>query len=198
MGASSIGAFGAYAGVSALSSGVTIDSAQSFMGNQSMWQGESGGTMGVYYNVYSSYFVGVFGEFGGATSGKFVGVSFDISGATHYGWLRFDTNATNDEWTLVDMSYNKTAGDEVNTGVTVSVDEVSEINVGVNTLNNAINITTDALNSKVDVINMQGQVVASEVITSNTTSIANTFASGVYIINIVDANGNAVSKKITL
>ena len=86
----------------------------------------------------------------------------------------------------------------VRLSINVSVDEVAEINVGVNTLNNAINITTDALNSKVDVINMQGQVVASKVITSNTTSIANTFASGVYIVNIVDANGKAVSKKITL
>ena len=109
-----------------------------------------------------------------------------------------DVNADISEFTVVDMSYNKTPGDEVNTGVTVSVDEVADINVGVNTLNNAINITTDALNSKVDVINMQGQVVASEVITSNTTSIANTFASGVYIVNIIDSNGNAVSKKITL
>ena len=45
---------------------------------------------------------------------------------------------------------------------------------------------------------MQGQVVASELITSTNTTIANNFAKGVYIVNIVDNNGKAVSKKVTL
>ena len=118
IGSSSNGMFSG-PGATALNSGYTIDSSASFMSNKTLtWGSAYGGTMGVYYNVYSGSLIGNGGEFGGGVNGKFVGISFDVSGNTHYGWLRFNTNSTNDSWTLVDMAYDCLPGTAITTGVT--------------------------------------------------------------------------------
>lgn len=184
--------------VSVLNNGDIVDSGATFMSNTSMWQGATGGNMMVYYNIYSSYYVGSWGSWTGGIDSKYVGLEFDISGSTHYGWARFSIPADGSSWTLEKVGYEATADTGIEIGANpVSVEE-NATQFNVNTADGNINITTDAVNSTVNVINMQGQVVASEVINSSNTVIANNFAKGVYIVNIVDNKGKAVSKKVTL
>jgi hypothetical protein len=154
-----------------------------------------------FYGFWIPAFGSSFGQFGDGSS-KFVGVEFEnqSSGDTHYGWLRFTNVAQNgSSWTLVDMAYNTVAGEQIVTGQTLSVKE-NKRNMNVFADANNISIMTDGslMNAKVDVVNMLGQTVANTVITSNTTSIANTFGSGIYIVRISDEKGKAITRKIKL
>jgi hypothetical protein len=110
-----------------------------------------------------------------------------------------DVEQDGSSWTLVDMAYNSVAGEQIVTGQTLSVKE-NKRNTNIFVDADNINIITDAslMNAKVDVVNMLGQTVASTVITSNTTSINNTFGSGVYIVRISDENGKVITRKIKI
>jgi hypothetical protein len=180
--------------VAKLAAGVTLDSTTPFAvagvwSNGASYGGAFGGT---YYAAYT------WGSFWAGETG-FVGVAFDISGATHYGWLRVTPSADFGTWTLVDMAYNATAGEAIVTGQTLNVKE-NKRNMNVFADANNINIMTDGslMNAKVDVVNMLGQTVANTVITSNTTSIANTFGSGIFIVRISDDKGKAITRKIKI
>jgi hypothetical protein len=185
-----------------LAAGVTLDSTTPFA-VAGVWAGgaENGGAFGGFYSyTYYGYgpYSGSWGSFWAGQTG-FVGVSFDISGATHYGWLRVTPSADFATWTLVDMAYNATPDEAIVTGQTLNVKE-NKRNMNVFADANTINIMTDGslMNAKVDVVNMLGQTVANTVITSNTTSIANTFGSGIYIVRISDEKGKAITRKIKI
>ncbi len=183
-----------------LAAGVTLDSATTFA-VAGVWSGGagSGGAFGGFYSYATSgggVNSGSWGNFWAGQTG-FVGVSFDISGATHYGWLRVTPSADFATWTLVDMAYNATAGEPIVTGQTVAVKE-NKAKFGISATENSLEIASDAslMNASVEVVNMLGQTVATATISSNTTSIAKTFGSGIYIVRIVDEKGKAITRKV--
>jgi hypothetical protein len=187
--------------VYAMNAGMVVNSTgYSFVSSSAALAGEFK-VNGTFYGFPVTLYEGSFGQFGdGAT--KFVGVEFEnqVTGDIHYGWLRFkDVEQDGSSWTLVDMAYNSVAGEQIVTGQTLNVKE-NKRNMNVFADANNINIMTDGslMNAKVDVVNMLGQTVANTVITSNTTSINNTFGSGIFIVRISDENGNVISKKIKI
>jgi hypothetical protein len=179
-----------------LASGVLIDASQSYF--DAGYFKQMVGTIS-YVNYPSFNYT--FGDpnFVGAGD-KFVGVRFDISGNTHYGWLRF-TNISVDasSWTLVDMAYESTPDQGILTGDTgpLALKE-SKAKIGISATENSLEISSDAslMNASVEVVNMLGQTVATATISSNTTSIAKTFGSGIYIVTIIDEKGKAITRKV--
>ena len=187
--------------VYAMNAGMVVNSTgYSFVSSSAALAGEFK-VNGTFYGFPITLYEGSFGQFGdGAT--KFVGVEFEnqATGDIHYGWLRFeDVEQDGSSWTLVDMAYNSVAGEQIVTGQTLNVKE-NKRNMNVFADANNINIMTDGslMNAKVDVVNMLGQTVANTVITSNTTSINNTFGSGIYIVRISDDKGKAITRKIKI
>jgi hypothetical protein len=137
-----------------------------------------------------------FGNF--SRNDKYSGVEFFIDGNIHYGWLRFkNVKKDGSAWTLVEMAYNDNPGEEI-----LSINQLLNKSTSLSIVSDAnkINIMTDAslMNAKVDVVNMLGQTVANTVITSNTTSINNTFGSGIFIVRISDDKGKAITRKIKI
>lgn len=197
---SSNGMFG-YPGVKGLGSAYLIDSnASVWYGNYNLVWGGYGGTMGVYYNVYSGAYLGNEGDFGGTTSGKFVGVNFDISGARHYGWLRFETNATNDSWTLVDMAYDATPGTPITTGfIPLNVNKNQKQDFNLFATESELNIFTDIdmINSILTVIDMSGKVLINQKITSTHEKIQHYLPKGVYVVRLSNQD-SIISNKVII
>jgi hypothetical protein len=100
---------------------------------------------------------------------------------------------------LVDMAYNSEAGEPIDTGQTLNVKE-NKRNTNIFVDADNVNIMTDGslMNAKVDVVNMLGQSVAKTVITSNSTAIAKSFGSGIFIVRISDENGKVITRKIKI
>lgn len=191
--------------VGKLDAGVIINSTVPNLGlnsagsNNSGWYWSNGGNFGgASYNPPYNSSDGWGQEWAGGQTG-FVGVEFDISGATHYGWIRIQMDADFGAWEVIDMAYNATADEQIITGQTLNVKENKRnMNVFVDADN--VNIMTDGslMNAKVDVVNMLGQSVAKTVITSNATSLAKSFGSGIFIVRISDENGKVITRKIKI
>ncbi len=196
-----IGTSGSYVNtVYAMNAGMVVNSTYYGFISQGALAGKFE-VIATFYGVPITVYEGSFGQFGdGAT--KFVGVEFEIplTGDTHYGWLRFkDVEQDGSSWTLVDMAYNTVAAESIVTGQTLSVKE-SKAKFGISATENSLEIASDAslMNASVEVVNMLGQTVATTTISSNTTSIAKTFGSGIYIVRIIDEKGKAITRKIRL
>ena len=86
---------GAYVYPFAFNSGDTIKSTLQFNFGSSQ-------SMASYFGSGSSY-----GNFLGQTD-KFIGLQFYIGAQLHYGWARFDVDATASQFTIKDYAYNST------------------------------------------------------------------------------------------
>lgn len=162
-----------------------------------VFQSQSSFSLGALFYISSSFQGQISGDFNKGKN-QYIGVQFDINGSSHLGWIRININSA-ESWTIKDWAYEDQANTDIIAGGNgLAVNENSNMDLSINSADGNINITTDALNSKVDVVNMQGQIVASTVITSNTTTISNDFAKGVYVVNIYDNKGKAVTRKIMI
>ncbi|WP_298893253.1 T9SS type A sorting domain-containing protein [uncultured Psychroserpens sp.] len=132
----------------------------------------------------------------------FIGLRFNIGGSIHYGWARLDVGAGPlDTWTVKDFAYNQTANQSIMAGQqTLSVETNILENVRIVALNKSIGLynLTDTANYKL--FSMTGKQVLEGTVTDNTYVIeANTVASGVYIIELIDVNSKAaIRKKVVL
>ncbi|MCD2258045.1 T9SS type A sorting domain-containing protein [Psychroserpens luteolus] len=183
---------GTYAYPFVLNSGDVISSGGSAWNNN----GFSGGFQSLNYGSSCSI-----GNWCGVTDG-FIGLRFNIGGSTHYGWARLDVPTDNSTaWTIKDMAYNQTANQSILAGQqTLSVETTIFNDVKIVALNKSIGLynLTDTANYKL--FSMTGKQVLEGTVTDNTYVIeANTVASGVYIIELIDVNSKAtIRKKVVL
>lgn len=143
---------------------------------------------------------GSFGNFGDGSE-KFIGIKFDISGSTHYGWMRFrDVAQDGSSWTLVDFAYNDTEEGELYTGVTVSLDDISEIEFDLISSEESINIVggSEILNSTISIVNMEGKTVLNTQLNDTNSTVNHNLSKGIYIVNIISTKGKAISRKIKI
>ncbi|WP_298754034.1 T9SS type A sorting domain-containing protein [uncultured Psychroserpens sp.] len=183
---------GTYAYPFVLNSGDVISSGGSAWNNN----GFSNGFQSLNYGSSCSI-----GNWCGVTDG-FIGLRFNIGGSTHYGWARLDVPTDNSmAWTIKDMAYNQTANQSILAGQqTLSVETTIFNDVKIVALNKSIGLynLTDTTNYKL--FSMTGKQVLKGTVNDNTYVIeANTVASGVYIIELIDVNSKAaIRKKVVL
>ena len=193
-----IGAVPSYKYPFALNSGYTISN-----GN-SNWQSGAGWQFLNYTN--SSKPNGCsFGSDSGWCSGedKFLGLKFllDRTGTDYYyGWAKVQIPDASDlsTWYIKEYAYNDTPGEPINAGQTVLGIDDNELSsrVKVVTLNKSIGLYNLPETTNYKLFSMTGQEVLTGETNNNAYVIeAKTLASGVYIVEIEDANSNAVMRK---
>jgi hypothetical protein len=178
-----------------------IDADANFDVVSNVWFGGSSYGSGVFGGGYRKNIAGSVGSWGplGDKTGIFIGVEFDILGNTHYGWMKLDVSKRHNTWKLVSHGYETQPDTPIKVPNPLSVTD-KETTFSLYYDESVINVLSDAslMNAKVDVVNMLGQTVANTVITSNTTSINNTFGSGIFIVRISDDKGKAITRKIKM
>lgn len=178
------------AGIAAMNTGVLVDSGASFSGS---------GALGYSINItgiYSANYAG--GNFLG-TSDKYLGISFMNGANTHYGWIRLDVASDASTITIKDYAYNTVAGEGINTGQTLGLDNVSmEEKVSFKSMLDKamINVTPDLLGSTISIVDMSGrEVSATKIEDVNTTVSYEGMDAGIYNL-VVKAEAGNVSKKV--
>jgi len=141
---------------------------------------------------------------GGVVDG-FVGlrIRFVAAGPFHYGWARLDITASpTATYTLKDFAYESTPGAPITIPdpATLGVEDNQFSNIKIIALNKSIALYNLNTNTSYKLFSMTGQVVMEGNINSDTHVIeANSAASGIYIIELVDNESNAtIKKKIVL
>lgn len=185
----------------ALSSGAVISS-----GNAN-WQSASGGWQSLAWNS-TSLPVCNFSSNWCDTSEKFLGLKFQLETGTeiYFGWARVKINTANTpgDFTILDYAYNATdtddngIGDPINAGqITLGIDDndlASRVKVVALNKSIALYNLPEATNYKL--FSMTGQEVLKGQSNGSTSVIeAKTLASGVYIVEIADADSSAVLRK---
>ncbi len=132
---------------------------------------------------------------------KYLGLKFNIGTDTHYGWARLRVDSST-SYVIKDYAYNATQtipgqGDPINAGQTtlgLQDNELSKIKIVA--LNKSITLFNLPQQTNYRLFSLTGQSVLDGKITNNTYVIeANTLATGVYIIELEDADSNAVIRK---
>jgi len=202
--------------INAISSNASIfavflnsNSSNSFLGSQpnytypfAMNAGDpiSSGQAGWYNNGTLNYVSCLYGagssNWCGVTD-KFLGLRFDVGGNTHYGWARLDVSASGDSFTIKDYAYNSTPGAPINAGQTLSTNEFENNNTRIVALNKSIALYNLPQSIEYKVVDITGKsVMSGNLVASDSYVIeANTLANGVYIVELFDANSNAIIRK---
>ena len=153
---------------------------------------------------YNSCYWGNGGDYNNwcSVTDKYLGLRFLIGGEIHYGWARLDVLSMPGNWILKDYAYNKTQtipgqGDPINAGQTVlGIEDNAFSEIKIVALNKSIALFNLPQETEYRVFNMAGQAVLDGKITNDTHVIeANTLASGIYIIELANANSKAVIRK---
>lgn len=179
---------GAYVYPFALNSGDTIKSTLQFNFGSSQ-------SMASYFGSGYSY-----GNFLGQTD-KFIGLQFYIGAQLHYGWARFDVDATASQFTIKDYAYNSVPNAYILAG---------EMPVGIteNALNNVTSIyssnknivikflSEELIQTDVKITNALGQEIHCASINNKETSIDMTNEkTGIYFVTI-NQEGIVYTKKV--
>jgi len=183
----------------ALNSGDVISSGQSAWNNN----GFSAGYMSLNWNysldVNGTIYGAIDGNFTDVTD-KFIGLRFELNGQTHYGWARLDVNIDGTTWVVKDYAFNSTPGAAINAGQTLGVAESNVNNIKIVASDKNISLFNLPNDTSYQLFSTSGQSVAKGNTTGSTFVIeANSFASGIYILELNDIITNAVlTKKIVL
>ena len=172
---------GAYVYPFALNSGDTIKSTLQFNFGSSQ-------SMASYFGSSSSY-----GNFIGQTD-KFVGLQFYIGAQLHYGWARFDVDATASQFTIKDYAYNSIPNAYILAGeMPVGINE-SAMSATTSVFSSNKNImihflTAKLVNADVKITNSIGQQVYSAGLNNkeNTIDLSKETA-GIYFVTISQEN----------
>lgn len=126
----------------------------------------------------------------------FMGFHFQIGANTHYGWARVQV-ATNPLTMIVkDYAYNSVAGEAIDAGQTLSVEENELSNIKITALNKTIALLNLPENTNYKLYSITGKSVLEGKTSSNSYVIkGNSLADGIYIIELTDSNSNAVIRK---
>ncbi|MCA6363389.1 MAG: T9SS type A sorting domain-containing protein [Bacteroidetes bacterium] len=135
-------------------------------------------------------------------SDKYIGVRFAAGSQTHYGWARLSVSADGGTITLKEYAYNTTAGQGIVAGQTTAVGVAEQpagtpaVHVYDRTL--FVNLTPEMqLGGTLQVFNTTGQVVYTESINEASMRISlGDLASGVYLVQVIQPNGEVVTRKI--
>lgn len=196
-GASSSGSF-AYP--FALNSGAIISNGQAQWNNTGFSSGYSILNANVVIDLGGTNYSLSAGNFINVTD-KFVGLRFDLSGETYYGWARLDVNTDGTNWVIKDYAYNSTPDQPINAGqTTLGINEQTFNAIKVVALNKSIGLYNLPEATNYTLISVSGQSVLKGATTGHSYVIeANSIANGIYVLELVDTNTNAiVRKKITI
>jgi hypothetical protein len=144
-------------------------------------------------NYYSSQWCGV--------TDKYLGLRFQIAGATHYGWARLDVNQDSGSgWLIKDYAYNSVAGEAINAGQTLSIDEHAINEIKIVSLNKSIALYNLPENTDYKLLDISGKSVMHGSINDHTYVIeANGISNGIYIVELTDTyTKSVIRKKIVL
>jgi hypothetical protein len=137
-------------------------------------------------------------------SDKYIGVRFAAGSQTHYGWARLSVSADGGTITLKEYAYNTVAGQGIVAGQTntVGVAEQSAGTPAVHVYDRTlfVNLTPQMqLGGTLQVFNTTGQAVYTENINEASMRISlGELASGVYLVQVIQPNGEVVTRKIYL
>ena len=135
---------------------------------------------------------------------KYLGLRFKIGTNTHYGWIRLDVDITTANWKIKDYAYNATLSAIPNQGEPILAGEGLPLGIDDNVFSK---IKIVALNKSIALFNLPqttnyklftitGQSVLDGKTDNDTYVIdAKTLSSGIYIIELKDANSKAVIRK---
>jgi Secretion system C-terminal sorting domain len=128
---------------------------------------------------------------------KYLGLRFIIGEDIHYGWARLDVGEDGSFWVIKDYAYNATPNEAINAGqLPLSIDDNELSKIKIVALNKSITLFNLPQTTNYKIFNMTGQIVLDGEITNSTYVIeANTLATGVYIIELQEAESNAVIRK---
>ena len=129
---------------------------------------------------------------------KYLGLRFKIGVDTHYGWARLDAAFTPNVggFTIKDYYYNPNAGQSIQAGMTLGVNDNELSKIRIVSLNKSIALYNLPQNISYKLFSLTGQSVLNDEINDNTYVIeAKSLASGVYIIEISDLKTNAIIRK---
>ncbi|WP_299226992.1 T9SS type A sorting domain-containing protein [uncultured Psychroserpens sp.] len=182
-----LGSAGTYLYPFALNAGDPISS------GQTTWYGS--GAVGTLN--YTSCYNGIGGSNWCGVTDKYLGLRFNIGLDTHYGWARLDVSASGDSMTLKDFAYNSTPGEAINAGQTsLSVEEFSADRIKIVSLNKSIGLYNIPEATAYRLLDMSGKSVLSGSTNGSSYVIeGNNLTTGVYIIEISDANSKGVIRK---
>lgn len=179
---------GGYNYALALNSGIAINSSTNWIADTC--------TMAYRVNGASPY-----NEQWNGVTDKYLGLRFLIGTATHYGWARMDCNG--DTWTLKDYAYNSAANGAINAGqmpvASVETMDLESLVHFINQPNNSILVRINAplTNGEIKVVSMSGQIVSSMNITSDVETIdMSGLSAGIYMINVISAEGTITKKMV--
>lgn len=131
----------------------------------------------------------------------FVGMRFKIGADDHYGWARLDIDAdagSSGNWILKDWAYNTTPDEPINAGQTVlGIEETQLSKVKIVAINKTIALFNLPQETTYNLYNLSGQKVLNGKINNSTHAIeVNSISTtGIYIIELEDANSKAVLRK---
>jgi hypothetical protein len=172
-----------------------------------------GSTQATWFDAAANFgtmnFVSCFGGSGsshwcGATD-KYLGLKFTVLNGpgpgddeTFYGWARLDVSLDAFTWVLKDYAYESSPGVAILAGDTgtlgIGENELNKIKVV--SLNKSIGLYNLPSSASYNLYNMTGQEVLKGTTNQKDYVIeASTLASGVYIVELGDANTNAVIRK---
>lgn len=128
---------------------------------------------------------------------KFLGLRFDIEGNKHYGWVRLDVDYSGANWIIKDFAYEQTQGVGISAGDgLLGLDENLFSEIKIVALNKSVTLFNLPQNTNYKLFTITGQSVFDGKIDNDTFVIdANTLSSGIYIIELKDANSKEVIRK---
>lgn len=130
----------------------------------------------------------------------YVGLHFDIGGSIHYGWVRIQVAASGASMIIKDYAYNSVAGDAIEAGQTLSVNDFAfndfthfyDTNTNMLSLNSATSPLTG-----IEIYNVLGKSVLNETLATNETQLdLSGMAAGVYLAKIQIEGGTKTIKFI--
>ena len=164
------------------------------------------GGQNTWFNSYNDFDIGInilnydncyFGEWCDVQD-KYIGVQFKIGANTHYGWARLDVGISGLSWTIKDYAYNMTPNAPILAGQTtsLSIDDNVFSKIKVVALNKSIGLYNLLESANYNIYNMTGQEVLKGTTDSRDFVIETpTLSSGVYVLELTDANSKGVFRK---
>lgn len=126
----------------------------------------------------------------------YLGFHFAIGTDTHYGWARVQVATNPLTMTIKDYAYNSVAGEPIEAGQTLSVNDYAVNEVKIVSLNKTVALYNLPENTDYKLLDISGKAVMQGSINDNTYVIeANSLSNGIYIVELTDTFTKAVIRK---